>query len=646
MLKRWSIENFKSFRNRTDIDLAPISIFAGANSSGKSTIIQSILLIKQTLQYAPASRALALNGPLLKLGTFNDVKNANGTSPYIGISWALAGDDLRRRSLRHSATYDFSPYSYWYFGPSDSVTTECEVRFDVRNHSQSEIRTSQRTTSAAEELLQLQPELAYAALRATLGRDPNNFQKVKLVLERSAQELEEKRAFLNAEGVPSPDIESILRFHVKEVDPATQDELLESKPDGKIIGASVRHMFPFQIGIFYDKAKERARAVSHIICKESYSPYSGSRRWQNTKIPSSIARLVEEQIVGIAREDNRQRELFPKDLPQEIELEKLMRGLRDFRYRRHYMRSSTSLPSLADLQSQIESMLLESFPSQAAVEIDFSRRLMEAVEYARGYFISAVRYLGPLRDEPKPIYPLEALVNPTEVGYKGEHTAAVLDLHRNLEIEYIPSAFVDRPEMAASTKTATLHDAVVDWLSYVGVAEEVTTDDRGKIGHQLQVQTKGVSRFHDLTNVGVGVSQVLPIIVMALLAETPCLLIFEQPELHLHPKVQARLADFFLSVALAGKQCLLETHSEYLVERFRRRIAEAEGDSLTHILKIYFTERKAGETTCRPVDVSKYGAISDYPEDFFDQSQRETESILRAARAKRASERAKNEASK
>src|SRR5690606_36421292 len=121
---------------------------------------------------------------------------------------------------------------------------------------------------------------------------------------------------------------------------------------------------------------------------------------------------------------------------------------------------------------------------------------------------------------PKPIYPLEALVNPTEVGYKGEHTAAVLDLHRNLEIEYIPSAFVDRPEMAASTKTATLHDAVVDWLSYVGVAEEVTTDDRGKIGHQLQVQTKGVSRFHDLTNVGVGVSQVLPIIVMALLAET------------------------------------------------------------------------------------------------------------------------------
>jgi predicted ATPase len=81
MLKRWSIENFKSFRDKTDVELAPINVFAGANSSGKSTIIQSILLLKQTLQYAPANRAIALNGPILKLGTFEDVKNAGSRKP-------------------------------------------------------------------------------------------------------------------------------------------------------------------------------------------------------------------------------------------------------------------------------------------------------------------------------------------------------------------------------------------------------------------------------------------------------------------------------------------------------------------------------------------------------------------------------------
>jgi predicted ATPase len=269
-----------------------------------------------------------------------------------------------------------------------------------------------------------------------------------------------------------------------------------------------------------------------------------------------------------------------------------------------------------------------------AVELVAPRFLLETWEYISAYFISAVRYLGPLRDEPKPIYPLEALINPTEVGYRGEHTAAVLDLHRDTRISYIPSMFV---ENGADKKEifATLYDAVVDWLNYVGVASELRTSDSGKFGHSIQVQSPGVKQYHDLTNVGVGVSQVLPIIVMALLADRPTMLIFEQPELHLHPKVQARLADFFLSVALCGKQCLLETHSEYLVERFRLRIAQAAGDSLTKVMNLYFTERSAGDTICKKVQVSKYGAISDWPKDFFDQAQIETERILQAARDKR-----------
>jgi predicted ATPase len=105
--------------------------------------------------------------------------------------------------------------------------------------------------------------------------------------------------------------------------------------------------------------------------------------------------------------------------------------------------------------------------------------------------------------------------------------------------------------------------------------------------------------------------------------------------------VQARLADFFFSVSLCGKQCLIETHSEYLIERFRRRVAEAEGDSLRRLLKIYFVERVAGKTRCRPVEVTEYGAIPEWPQDFFDQSQEETEHILQAATQKRAANRAK-----
>src|SRR5580698_5246676 len=106
----------------------------------------------------------------------------------------------------------------------------------------------------------------------------------------------------------------------------------------------------------------------------------------------------------------------------------------------------------------------------------------------------------------------------------------------------------------------------------------------GKLGHELKVTTHGVERPHDLTNVGVGVSQVLPIVVMCLLAPVDSTMILEQPELHLHPAVQARLADFFLSIAKAGKQCIVETHSEYLINRLRLRSVQAMDDELSELV--------------------------------------------------------------
>lgn len=73
MLRRWSLANFKSVLGKVELEFRPLTLFAGANSSGKSTVIQSLLLAKQTLKYAPIERALALNGPVLKLGRFDDV---------------------------------------------------------------------------------------------------------------------------------------------------------------------------------------------------------------------------------------------------------------------------------------------------------------------------------------------------------------------------------------------------------------------------------------------------------------------------------------------------------------------------------------------------------------------------------------------
>jgi predicted ATPase len=167
------------------------------------------------------------------------------------------------------------------------------------------------------------------------------------------------------------------------------------------------------------------------------------------------------------------------------------------------------------------------------------------------------------------------------------------------------------------------------------VADSVESRDRGKLGHELKVRINEGASEQDLTHVGVGVSQVLPILVMCLIADRDNVLLFEQPELHLHPKVQTLLGDFFLSMALMDKQCIIETHSEYLINRLRFRAAAATADEVTKKMTIYFVEKKNNRSEFRPVVVNEFGAIPDWPDGFFDQSQDEAEQIIREATRKR-----------
>ena len=87
MIASWKLFNFKSVKNETTLDFGPLTIFAGPNSSGKSTWIQSILLITQTLSHRVRSRSVVLNGLLTRLGQFDDLKSFGGDANEIVIGW-------------------------------------------------------------------------------------------------------------------------------------------------------------------------------------------------------------------------------------------------------------------------------------------------------------------------------------------------------------------------------------------------------------------------------------------------------------------------------------------------------------------------------------------------------------------------------
>jgi len=74
MIKEWKLNNFKSIDQENDLEFRPLTIFTGANSSGKSTILQSILLVTQTLQSPIASRSILLNGWFKKFGSYSDLE--------------------------------------------------------------------------------------------------------------------------------------------------------------------------------------------------------------------------------------------------------------------------------------------------------------------------------------------------------------------------------------------------------------------------------------------------------------------------------------------------------------------------------------------------------------------------------------------
>jgi len=107
---------------------------------------------------------------------------------------------------------------------------------------------------------------------------------------------------------------------------------------------------------------------------------------------------------------------------------------------------------------------------------------------------------------------------------------------------------------------------------------------------------------------------------MGLLAPTGTLLIVEQPELHLHPRVQALLGDFFLGLARCEKGCLVETHSEYLINQLRDHVAQSGGQATDEIAMYLIEPDRHGTAHLIPIEISAQGNILNWPEGFFDET--------------------------
>ena len=242
-----------------------------------------------------------------------------------------------------------------------------------------------------------------------------------------------------------------------------------------------------------------------------------------------------------------------------------------------------------------------------------------------------LKYLGPLRYRPRRAY-LHSGSPLTEIGESGEFAAQVLWLDKDNEIEYLP-------EIGDDSVNISLMEAVNDAFVRLGMFRPVEVKAEKSVVYQLLFRLNESNKSSTVTiaDVGFGVSQLLPIILLGLRAEQGSVLMFEQPEIHLHPRLQANLADFFLALAHQDLRVIVETHSDHLINRLRRRIAEDPTDQIKDKVNMLFVHppTDANGATFERLRVDRYGVIENWPPEFLPESADEAEAIFAAGLKKR-----------
>ena len=228
--------------------------------------------------------------------------------------------------------------------------------------------------------------------------------------------------------------------------------------------------------------------------------------------------------------------------------------------------------------------------------------------------LAGLTYLGPLREPPKRTYHW-AGDTVLDVGPRGELAISAL----------MAAKQAGRKLNRGPKKRLQPFDAfIAGWLRDLRVIDsfEVQPVAAGRKEYEVLVRTRKNSPQVKLTDVGFGVSQVLPALVQAFYAPANSTVWMEQPEIHLHPQVQAELADAFISAVQSFEdgrprnvQLVVESHSEHFLLRLQRRIAE---NVITpDEVAIYFARETSAGVELEPLRLTMFGDIENWPDNFF-----------------------------
>lgn len=247
-------------------------------------------------------------------------------------------------------------------------------------------------------------------------------------------------------------------------------------------------------------------------------------------------------------------------------------------------------------------------------------------------FFGDLNYVGSYRKDPQDSYPENGKIN--SVGKHGENVAEVLFNQKDDETHFYK---LEETENGFNfiKSVDTFLNTVKYWIcDKFKLCSNIYCIKETDI-YVIYVESLS-GALSTIKHVGFGISQILPIIVEGLRINIGQTLILEQPEVHLHPKVQSVLSDFIISLIENGKNVIIETHSDHFITRLRRRIAEEQSSQLDDRTLLTFVEVGGNDVLFKNISINDFGVIElPYPEDFIENAEIEFKAILKAQMKKR-----------
>ncbi len=502
MITQYEITNFKAFSGPESIPIKPITLIFGPNSSGKSSLLQSLLLLKQTMNDTQKTVPLVFKGDLTDLGNYRELVYRHDMENSFSV-----------RVTVQKAEALTSFFNYYSDQISRSDFTELEESLRETQNIGMKISFSRPRTGAGVAISSMELFPADSSSPA-IKYEPFGFQNLSendiLHTSISSEDFAIGRRMVLAHGINeehpywAQHWMAMQNSEVRDI-----EDLLRKSPEDREALIVLNKILPDERWYDFREEWEGGEAGYFGELVRTVSDWRGLKRFE-------LAKKAYQEIYG---GDSL---LLNHFLPDEL--------------------------NSADPFSAPEYM--------PAVETRNPSLLMLIIAAAFKSFLENIAYIGPSRINPERYFTFTGTAA-DYVGKSGNFVPDMLVGNRQL-LDKINEHFA-RLNLDYELRLSSLSDPDCD-------VHDVFA---------LRLYSKSTEIHVGITDVGYGLSQILPVIVQSLLVSRKTILI-EQPELHLHPALQAELGDVFIESALGERNnsFMIETHSEHLLLRVMRRIRE------------------------------------------------------------------------